>query len=190
MSDDDLLRTPEGELIRRARNRLIPKLSIPAAATQIGISAEHWGNIERGHKSQRAGEPPRRVGADALLLAKMAAAVGVTADLMETEGQRPDVAEEMRRGVPAAPVRTRVNPSMVRTPDLIPIIHEIAEELAAGEESSPSERAIWDSGMSAEEKWNLIAILRRENRSTARESERGAGLTPHLVVAGNPATRG
>ena len=170
--------TPEGALIRRVRNRLIPKLSIPAAAARIGISAEHWGNVERGHKSQKAGEPPRRVDADAVLLAKMAATVGVTADLMETEGRRPDAAEEMRRAAPVPPVRTRVNPSLTRTPDLVPIIHEIAEELADGVEPSETERTIWESGLSWEEKWNLAAKLRKAARTPAREAETG------LVTAG------
>jgi hypothetical protein len=88
---------PEARLIRSAREAMIPKLSIPAAADRIGISEEHWGNIERGHKSAGRGQPKIRVTADASLLAKMAAAVRVTADRMESAGQRPDAAEILRK---------------------------------------------------------------------------------------------
>ena len=37
MSSEDLPRTPEGKLIRSARNRAVPKVSIPCAAARIGI---------------------------------------------------------------------------------------------------------------------------------------------------------
>ena len=42
-------RTPEGRLIRHARKQ--SRLSIPAAAAAARISAEHWGNVERGYRS-------------------------------------------------------------------------------------------------------------------------------------------
>jgi hypothetical protein len=97
---NDLLPTPEGELIRQARDLMIPKLSIRAAAMRAGISPEHWGNVERGHKSMGGGVPPRPFSAPAALLAKMAAAVGVPADRVETAGKRPDAAKIMRSAEP------------------------------------------------------------------------------------------
>jgi hypothetical protein len=93
---EDLPRTPEGDLIRRARDRAIPKLSIRTAAARIGISPEHWGNIERGYKSFGANEEPRRLDTSPALIAKMARAVGVSPELLETEGGRPDAAAELR----------------------------------------------------------------------------------------------
>lgn len=93
---EDLPRTPEGDLIRRARDRAVPKLSIRAAAARIGISPEHWGNIERGHKSAGANEEPRRLDISPALIAKMALAVGVTPEQLETTGKRPDAAGELR----------------------------------------------------------------------------------------------
>lgn len=104
---DELPRTPEGDLIRRARERAVPKLSIRAASARIGISPEHWGNIERGYRSVGADEPPRRLDTSPALIAKMAIAVGLTAGQIENEGQRPDAAKEMREivrdGVPVTP---------------------------------------------------------------------------------------
>jgi hypothetical protein len=99
---------PEGKLLRTTRERAIPKLSIRAAAARIGISPEHWGNVERGYKSVSAGEPPVRVDPPAEMLAKMAVAVGVDPDRMRAEGNRPDVAGLMGdislpRDAPAPP---------------------------------------------------------------------------------------
>lgn len=107
MTADDLSSPPEGKLIRSARERAIPKLSIRAAAARIGISPEHWGNIERGYKSSGAAGEPRRLDISPALIAKMARAVGVSPELLETEGERPDAAAELRQiirdGTPAMP---------------------------------------------------------------------------------------
>jgi hypothetical protein len=70
--------TPEGKLIRRARELAIPKLTIRAAAARIGISAEQWGYVERGYIPTRRGEQQRPFTPTAVNLAKMAASVGVT----------------------------------------------------------------------------------------------------------------
>jgi hypothetical protein len=111
MTPGDLSSPPEGQLIRSARDRAIPKLSIPVAAARIGISPEHWGNIERGYKSAGAGREPARVDASPELLAKMAGVVGVMPDQL-TEAGREDAArvlvEIMRRDIrPAPPPTTR-----------------------------------------------------------------------------------
>lgn len=111
--------TAEGKLIRQARDLAIPRLSIRAAAARVGMSPEQWGNIERGYRyaKQNSGAP-RRFSAPATTIAKMAAAVGVTAEQMETEGQRPDAAgvlAEMQRREAAAP---RARPAPVRRGDV------------------------------------------------------------------------
>lgn len=96
MADDLPRPTPEGELIRRVRNLSIPKLSIPAAAARIGLSAEQWGYVERGYYPARDGNPPRPFSPPAATLAKMAGALRISPDRLESEGQRPDAAKILR----------------------------------------------------------------------------------------------
>jgi hypothetical protein len=94
---DDLPRpTPEGKLIRRVRSLSIPKLSIPAAAARIGLSAEQWGYVERGYYPARDGNPPRPFSPPTATLAKMAHALRITPERLEAEGKRPDAAESLR----------------------------------------------------------------------------------------------
>jgi hypothetical protein len=84
--------TPEGALIRRERRRTVPRLSIRAAAAKIGISPEHWGDIERGQSRQRTSQ----FHPSADLLAQMAAIFPqITPDMLREEGQRPDAAAEL-----------------------------------------------------------------------------------------------
>ncbi len=93
---DDLPSTPEGRLIRRARERAIPKLTIRAAAAKIGMSAEQWGYAERGYIPSRGGSPPREFHPPAATLARMASAMSVTPGELESPGERPDAAEILR----------------------------------------------------------------------------------------------
>ena len=101
--------TPEGRLIRHVRNLSIPKLTIPAAAARIGLSAEQWGYIERSYYPARDGNPPRPFSPPAATLAKMAYALRIAPERLESEGQRPDAAEILREilrqegGAAAAP---------------------------------------------------------------------------------------
>lgn len=88
--------TPEGHLIRQVRSSSFRKVSIPAAAARIGMSAEQWGYIERGYYPARGGNPPRPFSAPAQTVAKMAHALQITPERLETEGQRPDAAEALR----------------------------------------------------------------------------------------------
>ena len=101
MSEDMPGPTPEGQLIRRVRDLSIPKLTIRAAAERIGLSAEQWGYIERGYRPARAGGPPRPFSPPAATLAKMAHALRITPERLESEGQRPDAAEILRRSCTA-----------------------------------------------------------------------------------------
>ena len=95
MSDDDMPKTPEGRLLRSARVRTIPKLSIRAAAARIGMSPEQWGYAERGYVPRRGSEPPRVFHPPAATLARMARAVGISPERLESEGERPDAAGEL-----------------------------------------------------------------------------------------------
>lgn len=74
--------TPEGALIRRVRESLRPRITIGAAAKEVGITPEMWGHIERGHRSGGRGADRVKVVAPASTLAHMAYVIGLTpADL-------------------------------------------------------------------------------------------------------------
>jgi transcriptional regulator with XRE-family HTH domain len=96
VTDDVSGPTPEGQLIRRVRDLSIPKLSIRAAAERIGLSPEQWGYIERGYRPTGAGQPPRPFSPPAATLARMACALDISPERLESEGQRPDAAEILR----------------------------------------------------------------------------------------------
>jgi Helix-turn-helix domain len=93
---------PEGILIESARRRA--GLSVREAARRAGISEGWWRQIVKGYQSLSGGNrgevkgPPDTV-------AGMARVVGVTPEQMETEGQRPDAAREMRKDLPPAAPR-------------------------------------------------------------------------------------
>lgn len=46
---------PEGQLIKRVRQSLRPRLPVAEAAKRAGLSAETWGNVERGYRTPKAG---------------------------------------------------------------------------------------------------------------------------------------
>jgi hypothetical protein len=96
MSGDAPGPTPEGQLIRQVRDLSIPRLSIRAAGKRIGLSAEQWGYVERGYRPAGAGQPPRPFSPPAATLAKMAHALRITPERLESEGQRPDAAKILR----------------------------------------------------------------------------------------------
>lgn len=85
--------TPEGDLIRFARESAVPSLTQRQAATKLsdafpeGLSAEQWGTIERGHTRARPGQPARLFTAPPRTVARMAATVGVTPEQLENLGQ-------------------------------------------------------------------------------------------------------
>lgn len=91
---------PEGRLLAAATER--SGLSIREASKRAGISYGRWRQVTSGVQHVSPGEFAA-VHAPAKTLAKMAAAVGVTPEQMEAEGQRPDAAEAMRRPAPGAP---------------------------------------------------------------------------------------
>lgn len=79
--------TREGALLRRARQRLRPRLSMAEAAQGAGISEDYWGHIERGYQSMGKGQPPRQVIAPSDTLAHMARAVSLTPDELSEAGR-------------------------------------------------------------------------------------------------------
>ena len=91
---------PEGKLLADAAARM--NLSIREAARRAGISYGRWRQITSGYQNVSPGSYAK-VHAPARTLARMARAVGVTAEQMETEGQRADAAEFMLREVPPPP---------------------------------------------------------------------------------------
>jgi hypothetical protein len=96
MVDDLPSPTPEGQLIRRVRGLIIPKLSVRNAAARIGMSAEQWGYVERGYLPSRGSKPPQPFSPPAATLARMAYALEIAPKRLESEGQRPDAAEILR----------------------------------------------------------------------------------------------
>lgn len=178
MTTGDLPAPPEGKLIRTARERAIPKLSIRAAAAALGISPEHWGNIERGYKSVSAGKAPLRTEAPAELLAKMGRLLGIEPARMEAEGQRPDAAAVMRSTapIPAAvnsAIAAGIDPDDPHDPWIRPVREQVeaAERIGGGyatgsqvffgSPASSTEASIWDDRtFSRESKILAIATLR------------------------------
>jgi hypothetical protein len=67
---------------------------VAAAAKRAGISTARWSQIEQGHETRDGERRPATAPADTL--AYMAAAIGLPAGRLETEGQRPDAAAVLR----------------------------------------------------------------------------------------------
>jgi transcriptional regulator with XRE-family HTH domain len=168
MSGDAPGPTPEGQLIRQVRDLSIPRLSIRAAAKRIGLSAEQWGYVERGYRPAGAGQPPRPFSPPAATLAKMAHALEITPERLESEGQRPDAAEILReilhREVETADTATAVLPSApfaddARAASDRPYFDEINERrvaLAARGITSPSGAQMFPDSPDDAKAWDGI----------------------------------
>ncbi len=83
---------PEGILIRRAREAA--GITVPEAAQAAGISKARWTQVETGYETRQGAARPVR--AKPGTIARMAHAVGISPERMETEGTRPDAAEVLR----------------------------------------------------------------------------------------------
>jgi hypothetical protein len=90
---------PEGKLIEDAADNL--DISIREAARRAGLSYGRWRQIVKGYQNVSPGVYAPVRNAPAKTVARMAAVTGVTPEQMETDGQRPDVAEAMRRNAEA-----------------------------------------------------------------------------------------
>jgi len=86
----------DGDLIRRARQRMVPALSIRKAAALTGDDAGNWGHIERGYQDL-GGDRGRRdvTHPPAPVLARMSSVTGVLPAEWEARG-RHDVAALLR----------------------------------------------------------------------------------------------
>lgn len=83
---------PEASLLYRARESA--GVTLADAAKAAGITDTRWSQIERGHERRKGIDVPAR--ARAGTLARMARAIGIPPERLESEGQRPDAAEILR----------------------------------------------------------------------------------------------
>jgi transcriptional regulator with XRE-family HTH domain len=97
---------PEALLMRRRREALTPPMSRRQAAARAGISPSQWSDVERGSKKAGTGVIVP-VQATARTLAKMAQAIGVTADELAAAG-REDAARDMRDTADRTQLRQRL----------------------------------------------------------------------------------
>jgi hypothetical protein len=191
--------TPEGFLIRRMRETAVPRLSIRAAASRVGISPETWGSVERGYRYSRTGGPYawevsyRQFSAPAATVAKMANAVGLTPERLAAEGQRPDAAEVL-----SEIIRQDDRMSSWDDPRLPSYVQAVWAELGvakarygespSGSEVFPNEpldAQTWDYVMRGPiSEWRVIrymALLRIIRDDILKEG-RAAGLRPRIVA--------
>lgn len=83
---------PEARLIRLVREAV--GLKIPEVAKTAGISKARWSQVESGRETRLGQHKP--VHGSRSTIAHMAYAVGLSAERLETEGERPDAAEILR----------------------------------------------------------------------------------------------
>ena len=97
---------PEALLMQRRREALTPPVSRRQAAAKAGISPSQWSDVERGSKKAGTGVVVP-VQATARTLAKMARAIGVTADELAAAG-REDAARDLRATADRTQLRQRL----------------------------------------------------------------------------------
>lgn len=170
---------PEGRLIADAARRA--NLSIREASRRAGISYGRWRQVVTGIQNVSPGNYAK-VHAPAATLARMAAVAGVTAEQMETEGRRPDAAEEMRKRAAASPAPA---PMTVRTePAWFP---PIDNAWVAGK-TLELEPAVWQEVLDAQARTGISAELLKGDAifSDSREAwlwDRFRPLYPDLAGA-------
>jgi len=157
---------PEGRLLAAATER--SGLSIREASRRAGLSYGRWRQITSGVQHVSPGNFAA-VRAPARTLAKMAAAVGVTPEQMETEGQRPDVAGIMR-AEPAPPQPPRRHATGIRVIDeaatdeeVAPFEWQVESEIARAEAKygpEPTGEQIFGAGAEASA-WNSPSVDRK-----------------------------
>jgi transcriptional regulator with XRE-family HTH domain len=84
---------PEAEALRIAR--IHQHLSVREAAQRAGVSVSLWRQVEAGYMTPVKGVHMPKI-APAATLARMAQAVDLQAEHLESRGQRPDAAEILR----------------------------------------------------------------------------------------------
>lgn len=136
----------EGRLIDAAQKSAVPKLSMRQAAAAAGISEGRWRQIVKGYQGTGSGRIP--VVAPDETVARMALAVGITADQLNEAG-RPKAADVLRLLV-ADSDQPDVELKQVSTDRLLSEIRrriegvgyglEVAQESGASGETSPSQK--------------------------------------------------
>lgn len=137
MSEDLPAPSPEGDLIRRAREAYIPRLSLRAAAVKVGISTEYWGHVERGYQPAGRGKPPKPVIPGAQTLAQMAYVVEVTPDELAEAG-RPDAESILREIIQRQRARDSARADVREDAEIVRRMAEFFEDPAV----SPDEKRI------------------------------------------------
>jgi transcriptional regulator with XRE-family HTH domain len=130
---------PEASLLHRTRESA--GITITEAARAAGITDTRWSQIERGHERRKGIDVPAR--AKAGTLARMARAIGISPERIESDGERPDAAEilrEMLRAPEPAPPQAAVPGS---PPPSAPGGDEYAEVIFMLLEEYPSKKW-WD----------------------------------------------
>jgi hypothetical protein len=129
---------PEGKLIGEAAAR--QNLSIRKAAERAGLSYGRWRQVVAGYQNVSPGSYAA-VKAPARTLARMARAVGITAEQMANEGGRPDAAEFMLREVPPPQPAREDSPLSedVDTETAI-VLADIRSRIAMAAERDPGKR--------------------------------------------------
>jgi transcriptional regulator with XRE-family HTH domain len=163
---------PEGALLHRARESA--EITIADAAKSAGITDTRWSQIERGHERRKGMDVPAR--AKAGTLARMARAIGIPPERLESEGRRPDAAEILREILRTEPAAVSLSGSGTLTvsADDEAMARE-AEILFPGDRTK---QAIWRTREPREVKLEIIALIDRK-RGTAppARDESAAGLT-------------
>lgn len=97
---------PEGALIRLTRQA--SGMTVPEAVKRSGVSKARWSQVESGYETRNGVTRPVQVKPDTL--ARMARAVGLSPERLESEGQRPDAAEILREILRSQPEGPRLSP--------------------------------------------------------------------------------
>lgn len=113
---------PAAVVIRLAREAA--GMTIPHSARLASISTARWSQVEAGRENRNGIVRP--VTAKAGTLARMARAVGISAERLEREGERPDAAEILRE-------IERQEPHLAAVPPLpgLPDSGDVADEVIA-----------------------------------------------------------
>lgn len=151
---------PEAALIRLARQAA--NIRMAKAAKEAGVSLARWSHIENAYETRQGTARPVKAKADTL--ARMARAIGLSPERLESEGQRPDAAEILREML-----RPAAGPAPPSFPEP-PTAAEEARERFPGDQVS---QAIWRLPNTTEaERWEMIATLERKRREIhARKSQ-------------------
>jgi transcriptional regulator with XRE-family HTH domain len=179
---------PEAVLLYRARESA--EITMADAARSAGITDTRWSQIERGHERRKGIDVPAR--AKAGTLARMARAIGISPERLESEGRRPDAADILREilsGEPAAAGRRYPVASAVDDPE-----DDAAARLFPGDTRHDRIiRNIWrlgQYGTSREDRLDMIEVVDPELAAAlrdvaGRQSEAGLACTLRTHVQCN-----